>query len=126
MNTIRILPMILIVSILSGCAALQPPPSFRTDPLYWTAQAGVAYDLLCQTTQIHKTDGIREMNPLLSEQPSYGEVIGYWAISALATHVVYTMLKERWEGSQHFFGAAVTINQGYWVHNNHELGLKCW
>lgn len=106
-----------------GCATLA-----EGDRAYYVAQAGIAYDLLCQTSQIGSTPGVKEANPLVpgGGQPDFADAAMYWATAALTNHVVYTVMKDRWPGSARRLQMGIAGGQALVIANNSELGLECW
>lgn len=120
----RLAGAVLVAAVLPGCANLSP---LEGDRLYYASQGLLAYDLLCQTTQIRKRDDVEESNPLLSKNPSVGEVVTYWAASALVHHVVYKALKAKDERWARAWAGLYAGKQAYDVHNNEaNHRLRCF
>ena len=123
---IKTLLLLIPVVLLSACAALQAPPSFTSDPTYWTSQASIAYDILCQTTDIQNHQFVKEINPFLNENPSTMASAAYFIGTAFLNHAIYMQLSEWWPGIQHIWGTGITTMQADVIYKNHQLGLKCW
>lgn len=105
--------------LLSGCTALTKQPELERGELITEAvwQAINVADAIT-TARIHKTPGVREVNPVtsrvLGEQPDPDEVAVYFATVGLSHFLILKMLPPKWrkfyQGSTLAMGLATVDN----------------